>query len=129
EESSVGPLALSTAAIFLGPLDALLANGLLLAAAVPIFVRALESLRRKRTLNVDVLDASATTLLVLQGGTQTAAAMVWLISLGDFIRDLTVQRSRAAIADLFDGKQRRVWLLRDGRKLRCAIEEVQTGDV
>jgi len=127
DDSALGPLALSTAALFVG--DALLANALLLAAAMPIFTRALDSLRRKRKLNVDVLDASATAVLVVQRQTVTAAAMVWLISLGDFIRDLTVQRSRAAIEDLFDGKQRRVGVIRDGRKRRCAVEEIRTGDV
>src|SRR5580765_886589 len=69
DDSALGPLALSTAALFLG--DALLANALLLAAAVPIFTRALDSLRRKRKLNVDVLDASATAVLVVQRQTVT----------------------------------------------------------
>src|SRR5262245_31480641 len=129
EDSSIGPLALATAAILFGSVDALLAHGLVLAAAAPIFARALESIRRKGKLNVDVLDASATALLVVQGQAPTAAAMVWLISLGDFIRDLTVQRSRAAIEDLFDGKLRRVWVVREGRKVRCPVEEIRTGDV
>jgi heavy metal translocating P-type ATPase len=123
------PLGLSTAAMALGFLaESALAPWCLLGAAVPIFSRAFEAVSRKGKLNVDVLDAAATAVLVAQGQISTAAIMVWLVALGDCIRDITVRQSRQAIEGLFHGKIRSAWVLRDGKKLRVAVEEIQEGD-
>jgi heavy metal translocating P-type ATPase len=123
------PLGLSTAAVALGfLLESALAPWCLAAAAVPIFRRAFEAIAQRGKLNVDVLDAAATTVLVAQGQVTTAAAMVWLVALGDFIRDITVQQSRRAIEGLLDGKIQSAWVLRDGKKIRLSVEEVQPGD-
>jgi Cu2+-exporting ATPase len=122
-------LGLSTAAVALGLLtESALAPWLLAGAALPIFARAFESLAQRGKLNVDVLDAAATTLLAAQGQLQTAAAMVWLVCLGDLIRDLTLQRSQRAVLDLFDGEVRSAWVVRDGRKVQVAVEEILEGD-
>jgi heavy metal translocating P-type ATPase len=122
-------LALSSAGLAVGMVaESVLVSGLVLGAAVPIFSRALTSLREKGKLNVDVLDAAATAVLALQGSIQTAAVMVWLVSLGDFIRDLTVQQSHRAIEGLFTGKRRLAWVVRDGKKVQVRIEEVREGD-
>ena len=123
------PLGLSTAAVALGFLaESALAPWCLAAAAVPIFCRAFDAIARRGKLNVDVLDAAATTVLVAQGQVITAAAMVWLVALGDFIRDITVQQSRRAIAGLFDGKIQSAWVIRDGMKIRVHVEDVRQGD-
>ena len=120
---------LASAAAVLGMMtNSLLTGGLVAAAALPIFQRALESLREKGKLNVDVLDAAATGVLAAQGSIGTAAAMVWLVSLGDFIRDLTVHQSRRAVESLFDGNRGSAWVVRDGRKIRVAIDELREGD-
>ena len=123
------PLGLSTAAVALGfLLESPLAPWCLAAAAVPIFRRAFEALAQRAKLNVDVLDAAATTVLMAQGQVTTAAAMVWLVALGDFIRDITMQQSRRAIEGLLDGKIHFAWILRDGKKIRVSAETVQPGD-
>jgi Cu2+-exporting ATPase len=54
--------------------------------------------------------------------------MVWLVSLGDFIRDLTLQRSQRAVLDLFDGEVRFAWLVQDGKKVQVAVESIRAGD-
>jgi heavy metal translocating P-type ATPase len=108
--------------------ESALAPWCLAAAAVPIFRRAFDAIAQRGKLNVDVLDAAATTVLVAQGQVTTAAAMVWLVALGDFIRDITVQQSQRAIAGLFDGKSQSAWVLRDGKKIRVNIDAVQQGD-
>jgi heavy metal translocating P-type ATPase len=123
------PLTLSSAAIGVGALvESSLAPWLLAGAAVPIFSRAFESLTRRGKLNVDVLDAAATTVLVLQGQVHAASLMVWLVSLGDFIRDITMQGSQRAIEGLFDGKIQSAWVLRGESKVRVKVEDVQAGD-
>jgi Cu2+-exporting ATPase len=122
-------LGLSSLAVGLGLFaESALAPWLVGAAAIPIFARAADALTRRGRLNVDVLDAAATAVLASQGQIQTAAAMVWLVSLGDFIRDLTLQRSQRAVLDLFDGTVRSAWVVRDGKKIQVGIEEICEGD-
>ncbi len=123
------PLALSSAAMAIGVLaESALTPWLLVGAAVPIFARASEALFQQGKLNVDVLDAAATTVLALQGQVQTAAVMVWLVSLGHVIRDLTMQQSHRAIEALFDGRTQLAWVVRDGEKMRVRVEAIRAGD-
>lgn len=123
------PLALSSAAVALGVLaETDIAPWLVAGAAVPIFTRAFEAITQRGKLNVDVLDAAATAVLAVQGQIQTAALMVWLVSLGDVIRELTMQRSRRAIEELFDGRTQFAWVVRAGEKIRVRVEEILDGD-
>lgn len=102
---------------------------LVAAAAIPIYKRALAALARETNrLNVDVLDASAITILALRGRFGTTAVMVGLISAGDLLRDLTRQRSRRAIAGLYGTLTPTAWLLRDGKMARVDAEAVAEGD-
>jgi heavy metal translocating P-type ATPase len=101
---------------------------LLGAAAVPIFARAGRAIAQRGTLNVDVLDAAATTVLAARRQLLTAAAMVWLVSLGDFLRDSTVQQSHRAIEELFDDHRQTAWVMRDGSKRKVRTDELREGD-
>jgi Cu2+-exporting ATPase len=123
------PLILSTASALaaLGG-GSTLAPWLLAGAAVPVFRRAYEALFRRSNLNVDVLDASATSVLLWQGQLGTAAIMVWMISLGDLLRNFTMRRSLRTIEGLYDGKALYSWVLRDGKKVRVKVEELRPGD-
>jgi Cu2+-exporting ATPase len=121
------PLALSTAAAWMSVSQSALAPWLLAGAAIPVFRRAFDSLFRNSRLNVDVLDASATTVLLSQGSIGTAAVMVWLISLGDLLRNFTMQRSLRAIEELFDGKDVLIWVVHDGQPVRVKVSEVRPG--
>jgi Cu2+-exporting ATPase len=102
---------------------------LVIKTAVPVFKRALKSLVANRKLNVDCLDAAATIVLLVRGHFATAAAMLWLISLGDFIRDLTVRRSHRAIEGLFQGRARFAWVVDGKQRVATPIEKVGVGDV
>jgi cation transport ATPase len=105
------PLALSSAAVALGVLaETAAAPWLAVGAAVPIFTRAFEAITQRGKLNVDVLDAAATAVLAAQAQIQTAALMAWLVSLGDVIRELTMQRSRRAVEEFFDGRTQFAWV-------------------
>jgi len=90
--------------------ESVLTPWLLLGAAVPIFYRAFAALIQKGALNVDVLDAAATTVLTLNGQTHTAALMVWFISLGDFLYDLSRQQARRVITEIQDGSTQAIWV-------------------
>jgi Cu2+-exporting ATPase len=122
------PLLLSSAAVALSLVaDSALVPLLAFGAAIPIFRRAFEALSQRR-LNVDVLDATASAFLGFHGRFGTAAAMTWLVSLGDFIRDATIQRSHRVIEDLFDGHVQSAWVVRDGQKYKITVSELREGD-
>jgi Cu2+-exporting ATPase len=122
-------LGLSTAAVVADLMfESAFTPWLLAGAAIPIFVRAFESLSEKGKLNVDVLDAAATALLTVQGQFRTAGVMIWLVSLGDVIRDLTLQQSHRAIEGLFEANIQYAWVVRDEKKIRVKVEEIDEGD-
>ncbi len=127
--SSPLPLVLSTAAVASGIFwDSALVPWFLLGASLPIFQCALKAFFQKGKINVDTLDASATTLLLGQGQYMTAATMVWLISLGNFIRDATVRQSHKAIEKLFDGHEQSAWVVRKGKKMLIKVDRIQPKD-
>jgi Cu2+-exporting ATPase len=129
ESSSTITLALSSVAAVLSFLgESALAPWLLLGAALPIFSRAIDSVTKKGRLNVDVLDATATGVLSLQGQFATASIMVWLVSLGDFIRDITMEQSHRAIGGLLGGKIQTAWVVRAGKVCQVDAKAVQKGD-
>ncbi|MEP6932991.1 MAG: HAD-IC family P-type ATPase, partial [Nitrospirota bacterium] len=114
--------------LLLGPLAAPLVPLLLLASALPMLKRAHRSLSEDGKLNVDVLDASATSLLVVQGAFPMAIFMVWLINVADWIRDLTMMRSKKAIEEILGFQNIEAWVVRDGQKVRVSVAEVQLGE-
>lgn len=101
---------------------------LLLASALPMLKRAYRSLSEDGKLNVDVLDASATSLLVMQGTFPMAIFMVWLINVADWIRDLTMMQSKKAIEEILGYQNIEAWVVRDGQKVRVSVAEVQLGE-
>ncbi|MDF0666067.1 MAG: heavy metal translocating P-type ATPase [Nitrospira sp.] len=115
-------------ALLVEPLAAPLIPLLLLISALPMLKRAHRSLSDDGKLNVDVLDASATSLLVVQGNFPMAIFMVWLINVADWIRDLTMMRSKKAIEEILGYQHIEAWVVRDGQKVRVNVAEVQVGE-
>lgn len=115
-------------ALLVEPLAAPLVPLLLLISALPMLKRAHRSLSDGGKLNVDVLDASATSLLVAQGNFPMAIFMVWLINVADWIRDLTMMRSKKAIEEILGYQHIEAWVVRDGQKVRVNVAEVQVGE-
>ena len=115
-------------ALLLEPLAAPFLPVLLLASALPMLKRAHHSLSEEGKLNVDVLDASATSLLVVQANFPMALFMVWLINVADWIRDLTMMRSKKAIEEILGYQHIEAWVVRDGQKIRVNVKDVQIGE-
>lgn len=82
--------------------------------AIPIFKRAWRVWSEERRLNVDFLDTLAITASVGQGNLVAGTIVVWLIRLGDWIRDLTAAGSKRAIRELLEFQGRNAWVIRDG---------------
>jgi cation transport ATPase len=102
---------------------------LIASSAWSMFARAYEAVIHHDRLNVDVLDAAATTLLTVQGQWPAAAFMVWLVNLADFIRDSTMAQSRRAISRILDYQDQLAWVQRGDAKVRVAVGDIQPADI
>jgi len=124
--------ALSSAAVatgfFLQSWTAPLVPLMLAPSVQAMFGRAYDALTRRQTLNVDVLDSAATTLMLGQGQFFSAAFMVWLVDLGDYIRYRTMERSKRAIGEMLEMEEPHAWVVRDGAKERVSIDDLAVGD-
>ena len=86
---------------------------LMLWNARPIWLRMWKALSLERRLNVDFLDILAIGVSMYQGAFVTAGIIVWLVRLGDWIRDLTAARSKRAVGELLEFQKKMAWVLRD----------------
>lgn len=107
-----------------GPLLPLLLAG----SARSMFARAYQALVGERRLNVDVLDAAATTALAGQGQYLTAAFLVWLVNLAEYIRAITAEQSRKAITDMLDYQNQSAWVVRNDQKQKIPVQEITVGE-
>ncbi len=101
---------------------------LLIGSALPMFARAFDAFGRRDILTVDVLDASATTLLACQGQLPMALFMVWLVNLGDYIRDVTVMQAQEAVKEVLAYRRRPAWVVRHGKTTQVNLEAVRVGE-
>jgi len=123
---------LSTASLLLTltrlPFIATLSLPLLILTALPIWHRAFTVLRRERRLNVDLLDSLAILVTFARSQFFTGAFMIWMISLGDFIRSKTAAKSKRAIRDLLEFQTVLAWVYRDGELRRIPAGVVTVGE-
>jgi heavy metal translocating P-type ATPase len=94
----------------------------------PIGRRTWRVLTRERRLNVDFLDTLAIGVSLFQGAFVTAGIIIWLIRLGDWIRDLTAARSKRAIGDLLEFQKKMAWVMRDEVVVAVPVSALVTGD-
>ncbi|WP_437648719.1 heavy metal translocating P-type ATPase [Sorangium sp. So ce362] len=126
------PLYLSSAGMLLSLgsfASPLLAYPFIAATCAPIFGRAWDSVVRQRKLNVDLLDSLAIASAVATGDAINAAGIIWLVTLGDHIRDLTQARARRAIRGLLGYQQDFAWVVRGDAKVQIPVAELAVGDV
>jgi manganese/zinc-transporting P-type ATPase C len=132
QHSSWFELSLSSTGVALGllcePLAPVLVPLLLAGSALPMLKRAYEALAKEGRLTVDVLDASATALLGFQGRFSMATFMVWLINLGDYIRDATVSQAKAAVESVLSYQESYAWVVRGRRKVKLPVPKIAVGD-
>jgi len=84
---------------------------------------------RRRMLTVDVLVTLAVGGAVLIGEGLAAAQVVVLMSVGEWLEERTVARTRRAVRDLLDMAPRTVTLLVDGRERTAGRDEIRPGDI
>ncbi len=110
------------------PVVPLSAIPLLAVAAIPVWLKALRVLRTERRLNVDLLDGLAIVVALLHGEPVTAAVIVGLIALGDYIREKTAARSKKTIRELLEFQGKTAWVLRGKKVVQIPAQSVKVGN-
>jgi cation-transporting P-type ATPase C len=136
-----GPLALTA------PPVTLLATGAALLVGLPTFVSGLRPLLRLQAPEIDTLITTATFASLLLGEAATGLVVVWLIALGELVEEMTLERTRLAIADLLSVGEEWAWVLVGGEaaahagftsagagepgggELRVRVDDLKPGDV
>jgi Cd2+/Zn2+-exporting ATPase len=80
-------------------------------------------------LNVDTLVSIAAIAAASVGAYQEAAAVIFIMLLGEFLEHLTVDKARKAITSLIQLSPKTAWVKRDGRDVQVPIEEVRPNEV
>jgi len=75
---------------------------------------AVGTLAGKRTAGTDALVTAATLASLLLRENVVALTVLWLLNIGEWLQDLTLRRTRAAISALLAGTQTSAWVLRPG---------------
>jgi Cu2+-exporting ATPase len=104
-----------------------LSTAAIAACAVPIARRAVNGIAH-RHLNVDVLDASAVTLLLGSGDLLSAGISVALVESGERIRERASGRARRVFLKMLGNDERGVRVVRKGTEPRIPSDEVRPGE-
>ncbi|MCM3661239.1 cation-translocating P-type ATPase [Georgenia satyanarayanai] len=115
-----------------GTSAALTASHVLMAAAavlagLPILVKAVRALRH-RTIAIDLLVTVAATGALVIGEVWEAAAVTFLFSVGHALEARTMNRTRAALAELIAVAPDVAVVLRDGEQVEVPSVQVGTGE-
>ena len=102
---------------------------LMLWNAYPIALRAWGVWRRESRLNIDFLDTLAIAASLMMGNPLAGGIVVWLIKLGDWIRDLTAAGQRKAMSELLEFQTKSAWVIRDGVVTSVPAADLAIGDM
>lgn len=113
----------------LGPAGRLAATGATIFTGYPFLRGALRTLRGGRSAGTDVLVSAATIASLVLRENVVALTVLWLLNIGEYLQDLTLRRTRRAIANLLQGNQDTAWVrLPDSTEVEVATAEVRIGD-
>ncbi|MCM2359701.1 MAG: heavy metal translocating P-type ATPase [Geobacteraceae bacterium] len=96
--------------------------------ALPIVMKGVQALAR-RTVTVDVLDASAISAAVGMGDFRTAGMISLLLKIGAYLEEWTRERSRRMLSSLFHTGDEFAWLVAGEVERRVSLAEVRAGDL
>lgn len=113
----------------LGPTSRAAATGVTIFTGYPFLRGALRTLRGDRSAGTDVLVSAATIASLVLRENVVALTVLWLLNIGEYLQDLTLRRTRRAIAKLLQGNQDTAWVrLPDGTEVEMATAELRVGD-
>ncbi|MDG3010209.1 cation-translocating P-type ATPase [Rhodococcus sp. D2-41] len=116
----------------LGPTGRTLATGVTVFAGYPFLRGALRTLTGSRAAGTDALVSAATLASLVLRENVVALTVLWLLNIGEYLQDLTLRRTRRAIADLLGGAQDAAWVrvAVDGEptEVSVGIDSLRIGD-
>ncbi|WP_283616059.1 heavy metal translocating P-type ATPase [Mycolicibacterium poriferae] len=113
----------------LGPSSRLAATGVTIFTGYPFLRGALRTLRGGRSAGTDLLVSAATIASLVLRENVVALTVLWLLNIGEYLQDLTLRRTRRAIANLLQGNQDTTWVrLADGTEVEMVTAELRVGD-
>ena len=113
----------------LGPTSRLVATGATVFTGYPFLRGALRSLSGNRGAGTDALVSAATVASLVLRENVVALTVLWLLNIGEYLQELTLRRTRRAIADLLNGTQDTAWVrLADGSEVSVDTESLCVGD-
>lgn len=118
----------------LGPTSRLVATGVTVFSGYPFLKGAFGALVGRRSAGTDALVSAATVASLLLRENVVALTVLWLLNIGEYLQDLTLRRTRRAIADLLQGSETTAWVQRvaaDGSVVeqRVDLAELEVGDL
>jgi len=111
------------------PLAIAINTPLMLWCGLPIFRRALRVMVREKRLNIDFLDTLAIGASLIMGNYVAGGVIVWLIRLGDWIRDLTASGAKRAAGELLEFQGKTAWLMVNGVVASVPATELEVDDL
>lgn len=113
----------------LGPTTRTAATAITIFTGYPFFRGALRAATGGRGAGTDALVSAATVASLLLRENVVALTVLWLLNIGEYLQDLTLRRSRRAIAELLTGSRTRAWVrLVDGSEVEVDIDRLAIGD-
>ena len=113
----------------LGPTSRLFATGATIITGYPFLRGALRTLRGNSKAGTDLLVSAATVASLVLRENVVALTVLWLLNIGEYLQDLTLRRTRRAIANLLQGTQDTAWVrLADGTEVEVGVDTLRVGD-
>lgn len=118
----------------LGPTSRVVATGVTIFSGYPFLEGAVGALAGRRSAGTDALVSAATVASLLLRENVVALTVLWLLNIGEYLQDLTLRRTRRAIADLLSGSETTAWVRRtlaDGTVVEREVDrgELAVGDL
>ncbi|PID41207.1 MAG: heavy metal translocating P-type ATPase [Proteobacteria bacterium] len=97
------------------------------AYSAPVVLEGLVNLW-KRGINVAVLDGSAVLFSLARAEYFTAASIVFLLSVGEYLETLSENRTTGLLKSLLKPQVEKIWVELDGQEMELPVEQAQIGD-
>jgi cation-transporting P-type ATPase C len=113
----------------LGSASRTVATGVTIFTGYPFLKGALRSFTGGKGAGTDALVSAATLASLVLRENVVALTVLWLLNIGEYLQDLTLQRSRRAVSELLIGARTTTWVrLPDGTETEVDIADVAPGD-
>jgi len=103
-------------------------TAIVLYGAAPFFKKGIKAILNK-SLNIDVLDATAIGAAMGIGDYRTAGAISFLLKIGDYLEEWTKDKSRKMLSHAFQIGDEYVWVRNNGAEYTIKTSELKEGDI